>query len=722
VFVTLLMIFLQTALQGQITRLVAVNDTADIWPGTPVTLNLLINDTVHDVDSLRLVVIGDGGAWSHLKFTVNPDYSVTFLLDRWGYSGIITKNYLLWKFPTDTISNEAEIVLNIHDNSSGYLDLNNIRARINPAGNHFNFDSAQFEAPKGSGKTSVFANALWIGGLDSERKIHLAAEQYQMGFSHDHWTMHDFWAGPVSDSAAYTKDFDYTWNYLWKIDRDEIEYHRNHFWERGYVPIKNILTWPAHGDTTLGQAFGLAPFVDRNGNGLYEPFDGDYPQIRGDQALFFIFNDDRNKHTETHGKKMKVEIHGMAYAFNQPNDTAFSNTIFFHYRIINRSAIVYSDTYLGVFTDIDIGYPKDDYYGCDVERGMYYGYNGKAVDGAGQSYAYGENPPAQGVVILAGPRLDADGYDNPSYRGSSLRGPSFAGSCDVVGLSGQLQTIQFGPDNSITGSFLVRSEAVNGANFGDGIVDNERYGLCSLMLCESGNPGYGYLYPYDCEHYYQSLQGLWFDSTHMLYGGNGYNRFSGYGPACRFMFPGTTDRCYFSTAGLPPNGPREWTERSVGSKPQDRRGSGSSGPFTFKPGEPQELDLAFVWARGDNPSDSSSSLLKLMSVVDTIRRCFFENRVPGGGAFFGSEDGTVITGELKVYPNPSDGIIHVDIPGNTNDEVVITLFNLQGIPVLTVHAFPSVSGKIDLTGFSAGMYLLRVSSPENTWIGKIILQ
>jgi hypothetical protein len=61
--------------------------------------------------------------------------------------------------------------------------------------------------------------------------------------------------------------------------------------------------------------------------------DGDYPLIRGDQALFFIFNDDRNVHSETQGNKLKAEIHGMAYVFDLPGDTAFNNTIFMNYKI-----------------------------------------------------------------------------------------------------------------------------------------------------------------------------------------------------------------------------------------------------------------------------------------------------------------------------------------------------------------------------------------------------
>src|SRR5690606_37961170 len=39
----------------------------------------------------------------------------------------------------------------------------------------------------------------------------------------------------------------------------------------------NILNWPGNGDVSLNQARRLAPFVDVNMDGFYEPTAGDYP-------------------------------------------------------------------------------------------------------------------------------------------------------------------------------------------------------------------------------------------------------------------------------------------------------------------------------------------------------------------------------------------------------------------------------------------------------------
>jgi hypothetical protein len=137
--------------------------------------------------------------------------------------------------------------------------------------------------------------------------------------------------------------------------------------------------------------------------------DGDYPLIRGDQCIFFIMNDDK-VHTETNGERLKVEIHGMAYVFDSPADSALSHTVFVHYDLVNRSLNTYQDTYIGIFTELELGYIWDDYVGSDVNRSSYYCYNGDnydedCIDQWSSCKGYGQYPPAQSVTVLAGPFL-----------------------------------------------------------------------------------------------------------------------------------------------------------------------------------------------------------------------------------------------------------------------------------------------------------------------------
>lgn len=66
---------------------VVVNDTVDITPGIPVTIDLLANDTVPHGDSVK-VLFTTPCLSIGLKTTLNSDKTFTFLLERCGYCGL----------------------------------------------------------------------------------------------------------------------------------------------------------------------------------------------------------------------------------------------------------------------------------------------------------------------------------------------------------------------------------------------------------------------------------------------------------------------------------------------------------------------------------------------------------------------------------------------------------------------------------------------------------
>ena len=140
--------------------------------------------------------------------------------------------------------------------------------------------------------------------------------------------------------------------------------------------------------------------------------------LKGDQTLWWVFNDKGAAHTESKGSPIGLEIRGQAFAF-ATNDE-LNNMTFYSYEIINRSSYELRETYFSQWVDPDLGYARDDYIGCDVGRGLGYCYNGTNVDGTGLVTHYGENPPAVGVDFFQGPYLDPDGYDNPSFNGDGV--------------------------------------------------------------------------------------------------------------------------------------------------------------------------------------------------------------------------------------------------------------------------------------------------------------
>ncbi|MCL2247191.1 MAG: T9SS type A sorting domain-containing protein [Lentimicrobiaceae bacterium] len=270
-----------------------------------------------------------------------------------------------------------------------YININDINATIKTNGTLFFDEGAGFEVPKGSGKKTLFSASLWLGGLDEQDNLHLAAMRYaQIG--------NDFWAGPISNGGAAAGSY---YDKIWRVTKEEIEYHKAHHGDPYYITPLSLLDWPAHGREMYQESYYLAPFVNVAGSERYEPELGDYPLIRGDEALFFMLNDDCGSHTETQGVPLGVEILCMVYAFNDPDDD-LQHTLFISYEIRNKSDNNYKDFHIGFFSDFEIGYGYDDYIGCDTLLNLGYGYNATIIDGDGEIYAYGENPPAQGAMFL----------------------------------------------------------------------------------------------------------------------------------------------------------------------------------------------------------------------------------------------------------------------------------------------------------------------------------
>lgn len=269
------------------------------------------------------------------------------------------------------------------------FEVNNIKTQVSTLPVLFwNLQESVYEVPKNSGKKTVFASGLWLGGV-SNGELHLAAETYRQSGT-------DFREGPVSSS--YPDSIDWSYYRLWTFTKDQIEAFKQDF-KNGtvdYNKYPGIPSWPAHGLMSKGQAVQLAPFVDVNNDGKYIPAQGDYPLIKGDKCVYFIFNDDV-LHTETQGKAMKAEIHRMVYAFKGKNNH-MDNTLFVDYTVYNRSIKTYDSTIAGIWTDFDLGQYADDYVGTDVSRNMVYGYNGDSDDEGPTGYRL--TPPAQGVILL----------------------------------------------------------------------------------------------------------------------------------------------------------------------------------------------------------------------------------------------------------------------------------------------------------------------------------
>ena len=154
--------------------------------------------------------------------------------------------------------------------------------------------------------------------------------------------------------------------------------------------------WPTH----LG-----APFYDLNGNGQYDPAEGETPgTANADQVLWFVCNDgDPTTTADLYGTEpMNIEMQMTLWGYNQPG-AGLGQIVFKQVRIINRSSADITDAYISQWSDPDLGDYGNDLVGVDTSLSLMYAYNGEAEDA--QYAAFGLAPAAIGYDYFAGPKV-----------------------------------------------------------------------------------------------------------------------------------------------------------------------------------------------------------------------------------------------------------------------------------------------------------------------------
>ncbi len=601
--------------------------------------------------------------------------------------------------------------------STAELNVNNVRALINGYGNMWYDGSlAQYHIPKDGTSTPLFCAALWIGGTDVNDQLRIAALRF--GSEGD-----DYWPGPLTVDGTADVTIE-TCNYYdrhFKITQKDVQDFRQMFdWPSdGSAPVANanydesaiadvIKQWPAHGNFA-NQSFYLAPFKDVDGDGVYNYQNGDYPYydfdnelcprtlkasllpgenyqpaptmedsagivkggllsdqvLKGDQTIWWVFNDMGNTHTESQGQPIGIEIRAQAFAFATNDD--INNMTFYSYEIINRSTYELRNTYFSQWVDPDLGYAGDDFIGCDVKRGLGYCYNGKDVDGPGTG-AYSGNPPAVGIDFFQGPYMDPDGMDNPKIDINKMRLYYPAqlekyllpnGTYDTIALTDDAD-LYYSPSCAwyFTPNDSVGNCAINGVNFGNNIIDDERFGMRRFVYYENSTSNINGE-PTKATDYYNYLQGFWKNGQHMKFGGNAIS--SGTSDLnCDFMFPDDSDPLHWGTNGVVPDAefhPNDWTEMTSGNNvsPGDRRFMQSAGPFTLKPGALNYITVGIPFAQATSGGRWAS--VELLRQIDDVCQALFENCFK---VLDGPDAPTMVVQELNnevilylTYENPS---------------------------------------------------------------------
>jgi len=170
-------------------------------------------------------------------------------------------------------------------------------------------------------------------------------------------------------------------------------------------PERNIdyLEWPVEDG---------APWIDQDGDKLYEPLDGDVPDLLGDQMIWYVMNDlDTLKHDNVSSSDpLGLECRVTIWGYYRPD--FLGDMMLCKFQLYNKAAHTIDSCFAGLFADIDLGYASDDFMGCDTTLNMVYCYNDGPDD------MYGIACPAIGFDVVQGAMVPAQG-ESAIFFGSS---------------------------------------------------------------------------------------------------------------------------------------------------------------------------------------------------------------------------------------------------------------------------------------------------------------
>lgn len=533
------------------------------------------------------------------------------------------------------------------------LDINEVKCRINSGGSQFaHTGNDNFEV---NALHTIYSSSLWISGKNTQTgQYHLSAEMFREGGK-------DFSPGPLDNTGQSSLMSTLLYDRVWKINRMEVanfifHYNQGNVSSGVFQIPASILEWPGNGLSGLARA----PFHDANNDNMYNPFDGDYPLMKGDQMIWWVYNDMQSPNRESGGIPLGLEIENIAYAFI--NDTAtgtndlINTTVFIEHIIKNKSVIPYDSVYIANFSDLDVGYADHNHFGSCVNSHSYYAYRSTIDD---FPVPAAETDVFQAVILLK------DGIHASADR--ELNG---------VGTFYKL------PNNT------------------------------------SSDPEF--------PHEYMNMlrQTGWLNGLPMTYGMYGIGSPNGINTS--FAFPGNSDPNFIGTDGIDPG--FYWTALTPypGNGPlphRDVRGLGRLGPYSFPAGAEMNVAWAYTTFKKDSTVSQLDYILNDLCAYPPIIQNWYDNQTFPSGLYLGSLNVTEQFDnkvQLEVWPVPSSGMIWISAKGIEFCKS-ISIYNMQGMLVFKLPHCNSEAIGIDISAFSAGIYLLELKDEQgNSYLKKII--
>ncbi len=525
-----------------------------------------------------------------------------------------------------------------NSNSIGTISANEIKQYLqNNGSSSYNPNSDKYCGlywPGGvnAAKSLVFEDGIIWGGM-TNHELKVGGSTYNYGLQPGNILQSGLAADPLDTRFSVWK-LKKNWESLPQgTDRDQYQY--------------SYENWPMD----LG-----APYEDVNEDGTYTP-GTDKPKYLGDETLWFVANDlNPALTTMLYGSQpigVEMQVSEFAFSSNDLKDVLFKKV-----KLLNKSAYPVTDMYLSIWSDVDLGYYRDDFIGCDTSLGIGYVYNGSAIDGDGTSLAYyGANPPALGYVALQTPMNAGSPTDSAFSDGKYIKGYKNTSMSSFTFFVDANDTYKDPDLGTYSGTIQVYNNMTNKFGNGKPFLDPRKSPPSPVNFCLYGDP------------------------------------VSGTG--------------WYEGAGWP-----------AGQAPGDRRMLMSYGPFTFAPGQVQELVYAICIAQGTSNINSVTAMKQLCAYVKSQNQRILTDVKPA----------IVKAHEFKLeqnYPNPFNPVTVIRYEVPSSGAVTLKVFDVLGKEVTTlvneVKNAGSYSAQFNAANLPSGVYFYVLHTGASTRTMKMML-
>lgn len=220
---------------------------------------------------------------------------------------------------------------------------------------------------------------IWLGTKSSDGEIKTAYSLYPQH------QLYEYKPGVIDRSTGQAVLDEPFFDYIWKIEGHQIQQlisdHNEGTLTIDRIP-NDILKWPAKGNPYLTEvdiSYDLAPYLDNDGDGIYDPVKGDLPVALEINPLyipsewsFAVFVESSPSVMFT--PKLHVEVQQIIYV-NNCKQGLLANAVNHQWKITNLGTENIDSLYLGIFDGQDMGCPQCSYVGTHPETNSTFLYN-----------------------------------------------------------------------------------------------------------------------------------------------------------------------------------------------------------------------------------------------------------------------------------------------------------------------------------------------------------